>query len=113
MAEGPGGPAGDYMGGSATERATLLVTVGSASDEFEALQNHLDDIARDSAPQFQSLIVTRSDLPKMFYNVLCARVRSLPNVYIRRLGAKGNDCEELLHETGTFLANRKRSLKEE
>ena len=24
-----------------------------------------------------------------------------------------NDCEELLHETGTFLANRERSLKEE
>ncbi len=91
----------------------VLVTVGSTNDEFEALQTHLDTISQEAEPQFQSLIVTRSDLPKMFYNVLCARVRALPNVYIRRLGEKGNDCEELLHETGTFLANRKRSLKEE
>jgi predicted glycosyltransferase len=91
----------------------VLVTVGSSNDEFEALQSHLDTVAQDSAPKYQSLIVTRTDLPKMFYNVLCARVRTLPNVHIRRLGAKGNDCEELLHETGTFLANRKRSLEEE
>ena len=91
----------------------VLVTVGSTNDEFEALQSHLEMISQDTVPRFQSLIVARPDLPEMFYNVLCARVRTLPNVYIRRLGATGNDCEELLHETGTFLANRKRSLKEE
>ncbi len=91
----------------------VLVTVGSTNDEFEALQSHLEMISQDTVPRFQSLIVARPDLPKMFYNVLCSRVRTLPNVYIRRLGAMGDDCEELLHETGTFLANRKRSLKEE
>ncbi len=91
----------------------VLVTVGGANDEMEALQLHLDGVEQQTEPRFQSLIVTRPDLPRMFYNVLCARVRPLPNVHIRRLGTKDSDCCEMLHETGTFFANAKRSFEKD
>ncbi len=91
----------------------VLVTVGGDDGDFEVLHNHLESVSRDPEPRFQSLIVARPDLPKMLYNVLCARIDPLPNVHIRRLGEKADDCYELNHETGTFLVTRRRKSKEE
>ncbi len=91
----------------------VLVTVGSADGEIEAVHRHLESVAQESEPQFQSLIVARPDIPKMFYKVLRERIRSLPNVYVLRLGANKDECCEHLHETGTFLAIRKEQNKED
>ncbi len=90
----------------------VLVTVGGDDGEFEALHDHLELATRDGEPAFQSLIVARPDLPKMLYNVLCARIDPLPHVHIRRLGENAEDCCELHHETGTFLVTRRKKDKE-
>jgi len=91
----------------------VLVTVGGSDGEFEALHKHLENVSRQNAPRFQSLIVARPDLPKMLYNVLCARVDPIPNVHIRRLGESREDCRELQHETGTFLVTRRKKQLED
>ncbi len=90
----------------------VLVTVGSSDGDFEVLHNHLELATRDGEPAFQSLIVARPDLPKMLYNVLCARIDPLPHVHIRRLGERTADCCELHHETGTFLVTCRKRNKE-
>jgi predicted glycosyltransferase len=90
----------------------VLVTVGGDDGDFEVLHNHLETVSRDPEPRFQSLIVARPDLPKMLYNVLCARIDPLPHVHIRRLGEKTDNCYELLHETGTFLVTRRRNTED-
>lgn len=85
----------------------VLVTVGGDDRDFEVLHDHLELVASDGARQFQSLIVARPDLPKMLYNVLCARIDPLPHVHIRRLGEKPEQCSQLHHETGTFFVSRR------
>lgn len=90
----------------------VLVTVGGDDGDFEVLHNHLETVSRDPEPRFQSLIVARPDLPKMLYNVLCARIDPIPHVHIRRLGEERENCYELQHETGTFLVTRRRETED-
>lgn len=89
----------------------VLVTVGNGVGEFEALYNHLEDVGHKSDPGYQSLIVARHDVPDVLYSVLRSRVRNMPNVYLRRLGSSSEDCAELKHSSGTFLALRKQPKK--
>ena len=84
----------------------VLITVGANIEEFTVLYDHLEMISGDSAPKLQSLIVARPETPKALYQSLRARTKGLPNVHIRRLGDDVEDCEEFLHETGTFYATR-------
>ena len=82
----------------------VLVTVGSDDDEFLALAEHLECIAREKEPKFQSLVVAKPDMPKLMYQVLRARIGSLDNVYLRRIGDE--DCDSRTHESGTFLVSK-------
>ena len=84
----------------------VLITVGASIGEFTVLYDHLEMISSDSAPKIQSLIVARPETPKALYQSLRARTKEMPNVYIRRLGDDLEDCEEILHETGSFYATR-------
>ena len=86
----------------------VLVTIGDELGEFEALYDHLECVARDPAPAFQSLIVTKPEVPEMLYNVLRARIADLPTVHVRRLADTADHCYEIAHETGTFLASMHR-----
>lgn len=89
----------------------VLVTVGNGMGEFEALYDHLESIMREPEPTCQSLIVARPEVPDVLYHVLRSRVRQIPNVHLRRLGERVENCEERLHESGTFLVTRKRSQR--
>lgn len=86
----------------------VLVTVGNGQGEFELLYDHLESLMQEPEPQAQTLIVARPDVPDVLYSVLRSRVREMPHVYLRRLGKSREDCAELLHSSGTFLAARKR-----
>jgi len=88
----------------------VLLTVGGEDDDFLALAEHLERVGQYEKPKFQSLVVARPDMPKLMYNVLRARIESLENVYLRRLG--DDECDALTHESGTFLVNRLRRSKE-
>ena len=88
------------------ELPLVLVTVGGDDDEFMTLNQHLDELAHVEEPRFQSLVVARPEMPKMMYNVLRARIKSLKHVYIRRLNEAPEDCSERLHESGTFLVTK-------
>ena len=87
----------------------VLISVGASIEEFTVLYDHLEMISGDSAPKLQSLIVARPERPRALYQSLRARTRDMPNVHIRRLGDDLEDCEEFLHETGTFYATRPKS----
>ena len=93
------------------ELPLVLLTVGGDDDEFLALAEHLERIARQQAPEFQSLVVAKPDMPKLMYNVLRARIGSLDNVYLRRLG--DDECDSLNHESGTFLVSKLRRRTED
>ena len=85
----------------------VLVTIGNGDGEFEALYEHLEALEREPEPSAQTLIVARPEVPDVLYSVLRSRVREMTNVYLRRLGKREEDCAELLHSTGTFLATPK------
>ena len=86
----------------------VLVTVGNGQGEFESLYDHLESLTQEPKPTSQTLIVARPEVPDVLYSVLRSRVREMPHVYLRRLGKTREDCAELLHSSGTFLAARKR-----
>ena len=89
----------------------VLVTVGNGQGEFESLYDHLESLIQDPKPKAQTLIVARPEVPDVLYSVLRSRIREMPHVYLRRLGKGQEDCAELLHSSGTFLAARKRPKK--
>ena len=95
----------DFISGSLP---LVLVTVGNGQGEFESLYDHLEALMQEQKPTSQTLIVARPDVPDVLYSVLRSRVREMPHVYLRRLGKSREDCAELLHSSGTFLAARKR-----
>lgn len=95
----------NFVGGSLP---LVLVTVGNGQGEFESLYDHLEALVQEPKPKSQTLIVARPDVPDVLYSVLRSRVREMPHVYLRRLGKSREDCAELLHSSGTFLAARKR-----
>lgn len=82
----------------------VLVTAGDREGEFEVLYEHLESLAREPEPTCQSLIVARTDLPDVLYQMLRIRTREMPHVHIRRLRDDPEDCAVLEHETGTFFA---------
>lgn len=86
----------------------VLVTVGNGQGEFESLYDHLESLMQEPEPKTQTLIVARPEVPDVLYSVLRSRIREMPHVYLRRLGKSREDCAELLHSSGTFLAARKR-----
>ncbi len=95
----------DFISGSLP---LVHVTVGNGQGEFESLYDHLEALMKEQKPTSQTLIVARPDVPDVLYSVLRSRVREMPHVYLRRLGKSREDCAELLHSSGTFLAARKR-----
>ena len=84
----------------------VLLTIGDADGEFEALYDHLEKVTREAEPDCQSLIIARPEFPKMLYNVLRMRIKEIPHVHLRRLGSDTGECMRLKHSTGTFLVNR-------
>lgn len=96
---------GEFISGSLP---LVLVTVGNGKGEFESLYDHLEALMQEPKPTAQTLIVARPEVPDVLYSVLRSRVREMPHVYLRRLGKSREDCAELLHSSGTFLAARKR-----
>lgn len=100
--------AGGLDDGHATDSLPLvLVTIGNGEGEFEALYDHLESLLAEPTPKAQTLIVARPEVPEVLYSVLRSRIREMPHVYLRRLGRSREDCAELLHSSGTFLAARK------
>lgn len=95
----------DFISGSLP---LVLVTIGNGQGEFESLYDHLEMLMQEPKPTAQTLIVARPEVPDVLYSVLRSRVREMPHVYLRRLGKSQEDCAELLHSSGTFLAARKR-----
>ena len=81
----------------------VLLTLGNDDGEFEALYAHLEEVARDPQPKFQSLIVARRDVPGAVLRIAAARVRSMPSVHLLRLGKGANTCSRRSHETGSFF----------
>ena len=90
----------------------VLLTVGDELEEFETLYDHLEMISEEKAPQQQTLIIARPEVPDMLYRVLRARTAEMPHVHIRRLGDDTANCQTLRHETGTFYVTQKRVHKE-
>ena len=90
----------------------VLLTVGDELEEFETLYDHLEMISEETAPQQQTLIIARPEVPDMLYRVLRARTVDMPHVHIRRLGDDTSNCLELRHETGTFYVTQKRHQAE-
>ena len=91
------------------ELPLVLVTFGNGVGEFEAMYDHLDTVDSQNPPQFQSLIVARPEVSSVVLRVLSERVRSMPTVYLRKLGK--SDCSELRHETGTFFVTPDKRLE--
>ena len=91
-----------------TDLPLVLVTVGNTQKEFETLYDHLESVSQTEQPEFQSLIVARHDMPDIFYAVLRSKADQLPNVHIRRLNDRPDECERVSHATGEFYATRPR-----
>lgn len=92
----------NVVGKRLTGLPLVLVTAGDREGEFETLYEHLESLAGEKQPTCQSLIVARSDLPDVLYQMLRIRTREMPHVHIRRLRDDPEDCAVLVHETGTF-----------
>ena len=93
-----------------TDLPLVLVTVGNTQKEFETLYDHLESVAQSDAPEFQSLIVARHDMPDVFYAVLRSKADQLPSVHIRRLNDGADQCERVSHASGAFYATRPRKF---
>ena len=94
--------------GSFERLPLVLLTIGEELEEFETLYDHLEMISEEFAPQQQTLIIARPEMPDMLYRVLRARTANMPHVHMRRLDDDAVNCTELRHETGTFYVTQKR-----
>ena len=82
----------------------VLVTIGNSQEEFEVLCEHLDSVAEARIPSFQSLIVTKPDMPELLFDVLQSQAESMPHVHLHRLGYVVGRRAYLKHKAGTFIA---------
>ena len=90
----------------------VLLTLGDDEGDFQALYDHLEKVARQPQPEFQSLIVARSQVPKTLLRILTARIKQMPSVHLLRLGKGDANYSAMPHETGTFYVTLVDTKKE-